>query len=586
MIKSYTALQRVIFLIAVASLAGCNTSMPTIPFTKPTAQLIEDLHAAPGSGAVVMRTEAHRVPRSTVNLQAPNSVIVDARTEAYVKQVLSELMDRVPPHLLKEKTVDVFLTSHQGSTHLYATGVDDILIGIDSLGTFKSRDELAFALAHELSHIVLAHNDGQESIFSLDSVVKLMDRASVMALTYKLQLEKEIQVGGQKHLTEEEKREMGEHVNRIKLAVAAIRSSIVGVLHGAWSRRQERDADRLGYDLLIAARYNGEAPGLLLDTMAETPSLRENVARHIDTIENSAQALLDLQGKDGSGIERHIKRWGISSLATLARSAISVLDDTHKNAEERKKDLYEDYVDELDLERNMDRRIDNVTYANQLKQLNYAILKAKIDEARNGYQLVLADTVDRKDRARYARIVSGQGGAISFNRFVLSSIRAKTGEAGSASKNLQIAYHNRPEDFATAAQYALVQASKGQVDSALKVVDFLEKTYPNDVPLNDVRGEVYAAAGNLPDAKRVLNKCDANKKSYVRERCEIVLNKIEAEEEKVANADPNATASASKQTPSAKTDGTGTSMAFQGDESSGSVPFIEKFKGIFEKNTD
>ncbi|MCB1761713.1 MAG: M48 family metalloprotease [Gammaproteobacteria bacterium] len=584
--NTHTVLQRVILLIAVASLAGCNASMPTIPFTKPTAQLIEDLRTAPGSEAVVMRTEAQRVPRSTVNLQAPNSVIVDARTEAYVKQILSELMVRVPPHLQKEKTVDVFITSHQGSTHLYATGVDDILIGIDSLDTFNSRDELAFALAHELSHIVLSHNDGQESIFSLDSVVKLMDKASVMALTYKLQLEKKIQNGGQKHLTAEEKREMGEHVNRIKLSVAAIRSSIVGVLHGAWSRRQERDADRLGYDLLIEAGYNGEAPGLLLDTMAETPSLRENVARHIDTIEESARALVDLQGKDDSVIERQMKRWGISSLATLARSAISVLDDTHKNAEERKKDLYEDYVDELELERNIDRRIDKAVYTKQLKQLNYAALKKKIDDARNGYLLALTDDVDSKDRARYTSIVSGQGGAISFNRFVLASIRAKMGENGSASKNLQIAYANRPEDFATTAQYALVHASKGQVDSALKVVDFLEKTYSNDAPLNDVRGEIYAEAGNLSDAKRVLNDCDANKKSYVRERCEIVLNKIEAEEEQAANADPDAAATASTQTPLANTGGPGTSTALQRDESPGSVLLFDKFKGIFEQKAD
>ena len=510
----------------ITALYGCQASMPTTPFSKPTASMISEFNAQGGTGKAVLRKDSSRVPRSTVGLSAPHSVVEHARTEKYLKGILGKLLAQVPDNLATDEEIDVFLTSHDGSAHLYATGADDILIGYGTLQSLASEDELAFALAHEIAHILLQHNQNQESIFSLDTAVKIVDKMLMTARTYEMVFDN--RKSGAKQLTPEQQRELAKHVSEIRIAAHAIRSSITGVLHGAWSRRQERAADRLGYDLLVAAGFNGEGAGRLLDRLGEEPSLRENVAEHVDKMERAANGLVAIT--EQNALTAYTKQLGIAGLARATKATLDLVDDTHEDVADRKRELYEDYVDELGLERNMDRMIDQATYQRNLAKIGFNGLKKTLDRAKQGYYGALSGEIPSTPTA----IVSGAGSQIGFNRYALYSVRKETNQSKSAMANLRIAYSNRPKDFSTSSQYAVQLAAAGKLEEALEIADLLESTYEADAPLNDVRGRIHKSAGNLEQARNLWNTCDSNKKSYVRLRCERELDTLELETEQIA----------------------------------------------------
>ncbi|MDJ0738750.1 MAG: M48 family metalloprotease [Gammaproteobacteria bacterium] len=515
--------------LLAAALSGCKASMPSVnvAFLKPSQPVIETLAEEGGSGSIALRNDNDRVPRSTVNLTAPHSVVVHAATERYLKDLVAELISHVPSQLASDKQVDVFLTSHDGSAHLYATGSDDILVGYGALTALRSRDELAFALSHELAHILLGHNQDQETIFSMDTAVKLVDKMLMLARTYELAFQNRA-AGGAQQLTADQQRQLAQSVSEIRIAAHAIRSAVTGVLHGAWSRSQEREADRLGYDLLVAAGFNGEGAGRLLDRFGEEPSLRAEVAEHIDKMEKAANNLVAIT--DQGSYQQYVKQFGISSASRGFKAMLALVDDTHEAAAERKRELYEDYVDELGLDRNIARRIDERSYKRDLQRVGFLALKPTLDRAKQGY---IAATSGGKPRSTTA-IVSGSGSRIGFNRYALYEIRKEANKMASATRNLEIAWRNRPADFSTSSAYAVLLASSGNVDRALKIADFLEQTYASDAPFNDLRGRIHESAGDVAQAQQLWSACDSNAKSYVRKRCEYEVDRFEAEQERLA----------------------------------------------------
>ena len=326
-------------------------------------------------------------------------------------------------------------------------------------------------------------------------------------------------------MTPDQEKKLAKSISEIQVGAHAIRSAIVGVLRGAWSRKQERAADRLGYDLLIAAGYNGEAAGKLLDNFGKEQHLGKLLEEHIDNLEEAAIALVELI--NNSNLALPFKRMGVSAVAKATKAALALLDDTHKEAGERKSELYEDYVDELDLERNLNHSLDEKKYQQDLKRIGFLALNSKLDQAKNIYRTLESDPIPKS----VTSIVSGAGSQIGFNRYILHKVRKNANKTKSASANLRLAWQNRPGDFVTSSAYAVDLASKGKMDKDLQIVDSLEAIYSADAPFLDVRGQLYKSAGKLETAKKLWNDCDTNKKSYMRLRCEEALNRVEAEVE-------------------------------------------------------
>lgn len=499
---------------------GCAT-MPEALTGGPSTPLIKTLEGR-GQGQLTLKNATDSVPRSTIGLDAPESLVRHRAPELYVRTLLGELMAHLPKTLPEDKEVDVFLTSHRSTAHLFATGANDILVSYPSLSAFDSRDELAFALAHELAHIALGHNQDQESIFSLDTAVKLTDKLLMLARTY----EAVYQGPGEaaRTLTDDEKKRLALKITQIRILAHGIRSSITGVLQGAWTRSQEREADRLGYDLLVAAGYNGQAASLLLDRFGSEPSLRDNVKTQVDKMEEAGHELVAIT--EESQFTAYFKQAGISSLAAATRGLLDLMDDTHKAAAERKTELYDDYVDSLGLAYNLERPIDSKAYANEIKRMNLAPTDRALALARESVGSADADIPPPHTTA----IVSGAGSTIGFNRYTLYQIRKASNNNRSALQNLEVAWRNHPADYATSSQYALELSAQKRTAEAEKVVAFLESIYPTEAPLDDIRGQMLEQQNDVDGAKKKFGECDLHKKPHVRHRCESAQDDLETRE--------------------------------------------------------
>lgn len=124
----------------------------------------------------------------------------------------------------------------------------NIYIPYAMLQDLESTDELAALLAHELAHTIRNHNS---SDLFVQAQKKALVGASLLA-NYKR---------GDSGITRASDEKL------IENTFAALMVSD-GFINPGWTRRQELEADRLGFDLLIAAGYNGDAMFALLDKMA------------------------------------------------------------------------------------------------------------------------------------------------------------------------------------------------------------------------------------------------------------------------------------------------------------------------------
>src|SRR5690606_9035320 len=124
----------------------------------------------------------------------------------------------------------------------------NIYIPYAMLQDLESTDELAALLAHELAHTIRNHNS---SDLFVQAQRKALIGASLLANIKQ----------GDSGITR------ASDAKLIENTFAALMVSD-GFINPGWTRRQELEADRLGFDLLIAAGYNGDAMFALLDKMA------------------------------------------------------------------------------------------------------------------------------------------------------------------------------------------------------------------------------------------------------------------------------------------------------------------------------
>ncbi len=152
-----------------------------------------------------------------------------------------------------------------GAVYVLATGELVALSTADgnvfvSLGWFRSmesEDELAALLAHELGHVLLRHHE--TNIFG--KVQKQMQNLFAMGAGLRNQLNQIDSSTASTALTPGQKQTLRNTQYLVQLTE--------GALHPAWNRRQELDADRIGYDLLHKAGYSASDMFVVLGRIAD-----------------------------------------------------------------------------------------------------------------------------------------------------------------------------------------------------------------------------------------------------------------------------------------------------------------------------
>jgi beta-barrel assembly-enhancing protease len=125
----------------------------------------------------------------------------------------------------------------------------NVYVAMGLLESLESSDEVAAILAHELSHVLLAHH-------SSDLLGDVQRKGQAL---YELGIGAKTALAGQRTVSKGDSRNM----TNVQLATDATDKLVLP----AWSRGQEREADLLGMDLLVESHVAGPAMMSMLEKL-------------------------------------------------------------------------------------------------------------------------------------------------------------------------------------------------------------------------------------------------------------------------------------------------------------------------------
>lgn len=201
-----------------------------------------------------------------------------------------------------------------------STADGNAFVSLGYLRALRTEDELAALLAHELSHVLLRHHDS--NIFG--KLQKQLQTVFAAGSTIKNQLDQldRAQQSGTVSLSASQTRTM----QRMQLGIMLTDHA----LHPAWNRRQETEADRLAYDLLVKAGYAPAAMNRWLQVVADWEEVQNKKKAQAQAEVQSGVDLLVSSGKLDLALNKGVKNAGdvlLEQLQSRHEDAIKRIDD-------------------------------------------------------------------------------------------------------------------------------------------------------------------------------------------------------------------------------------------------------------------
>lgn len=157
-----------------------------------------------------------------------------------------------------------------------------------NLGLIASSDitagEIAFVLAHELSHVFLDHYERSEFLEQQKEIADTMAKAAILAV-YASELRARKKPGGGIEFFSKDEGQVSEAAVYTLAAYAASQLVADGILESSWSRTQEYEADRLGLDLLENSAISNQFSYQALRRLATYQALQKT---RLDRLEKAA----------------------------------------------------------------------------------------------------------------------------------------------------------------------------------------------------------------------------------------------------------------------------------------------------------
>lgn len=220
-----------------------------------------------------------------------------------------------------------FVFESDESLNAYVDVYNQIHVSSGLLRSVENEDQLASVLAHELSHVLLKHNQDKSATKSVSWSVEMAGALSIAAAG----------VAYNKNQNEKYK-DYAEH--------ALIGSQSLGLawsdmLAPAWARNYERDADKLGLDLLMRADYNYEEFYKIIARLQDSNLRRSDRQRFFNAMagnllqQNRARFYSGNPDSKKDKALGDIKYLGTSMIASLTFDALAKGNVEHDKREQR-----------------------------------------------------------------------------------------------------------------------------------------------------------------------------------------------------------------------------------------------------------
>lgn len=366
---------------------------------------------------------------------------------AYVNRVLKRIVAVSPVPELDARAY--VLAEPRFGAESTADGA--IYVNMGLLLDIGSEDELAAVLAHELGHVLYRHHASDW----FARAQKMASQALAMKDALKGVIEKDTSVTPSKET--------------IFTAVAGMVSERI-IAPNLWNRAQEREADGLGLDLLLAAGYQSGAARISMERLASYEvELKERAQQEREEKEKAIEAEMNETVQEGnlSDIFVGLVKGAGKALAVGADTAFDAVGGGDHDPAEVRGERIGDYI-------NREYLLAPRPSATPLPwQTPGDATVAVLDNYRTARQASAALAEDKLEEAEslIRTAVGGPTRADAYPRLVFFELRTQQGKFDKAYRNLEIASDGPEPAFTVFRMMIETKVASGQRDEAVRLVD-------------------------------------------------------------------------------------------------------------------
>lgn len=491
--------------VAAGMLAGCQsvssmyreTASSTVETVPGKLINVVDQYRLPPTGGKGVGQLALTPALSNPGERLPNGQPL----ERYAGGIVEKLLARYDGPKSK---IEVFITTSSSYTaSINSSGALSVPQGL--LVNARSEDELAFVLAHEISHALLNHTAKEDMEKDADAVTG----AALMGTAF---LNK--QLGGVNAAGG-----VGGRLNSVSTGIMAAAMVNKLLLSPSWSRAQEDEADLLAADLLFKAALSQQEAHTAFERMQDDILRQEEkVKAEHKKLEDHVSSLA-ASGRVSEAFDIVNKKFS-EAPAVLIKAVLDAAASTHRSPLKRRDDfaayLDREYGDEPMRAKRTAEYERAVFRGAALKALSKPILatraqtlvdEKRLDEARNVAMSALDGPNDRNPDIRK----------------VLYQVALAEGDVGGAIKHLDLASQDPRAPVEIFDLLFAAYVEEGRPASALTVLDRMVQRFPNrrsaTLPL---RLRLLLETGRDADAGQVMAACAETRRPEIYGQCTAV----------------------------------------------------------------
>jgi len=396
---------------------------------------------------VYEKLAAQRSLTLAIQRSSGNGLVASPELDAYVNRVLKRLVAASPVPALDARA---YL---RAEPEIGAESMADgsIFINIGFLHEVGSEDELGAVMAHELSHVLYRHHGSDW----------FADSQKIAAQVLSLKDAVEGAADGD---------ESGNASKSTLLVGVGSEMSERIIAPNLWNREQEREADGLGVDLLVAAGYRTGAARTAMERLASYEvALRQHAQQQMDEIAKAAEADMNeaIESGDLSQIMVGLVEGAGTVIGVASEAAIDAVGGGNHDPADVRVERIEAYINREYL---LAPRPELTALPWQAPSHPTAPVLAHYAAAREAHSaLNEGKLAEAESLIRTA--VSAPTEADAYPRKIFSMLRQEQGNFAKAYQNLEIASAGPEPAFVIYRLMIEKQLAGGRPDEAVRLVD-------------------------------------------------------------------------------------------------------------------
>lgn len=420
--------------------------------------------------------------------------------DAYLNGVLAKLLAQSPVRNVPAK---VYVRA-SGDWAAKSTADANIYVTLGTLLRLDNEDEVAALLAHEASHVILGHANA-------DVVQGLQKRAiqlSALAAAAQGAISGDKKGAAASH-------QMAKDTGIDQQAQVLLLNS--KLVTPAWTRGQERDADRLGVDLLARAGYSPQAMASLLRKQQavetaraadrQTATIDQQLGYDVrtDVKEQTTAAAKQIGAGAGAGDFGELAGSALGSVLEWGSKKVNEASKSHPKTDERIAEITayvtEEYPDGTQLV-----QVESWEAAKE-QDGTVDILENYIAAIEAKGKLTDGDAAAARKLAKQS--LSGPTRAHAYPNFVEASVELSSGAAAPALAAYETAMAGPEPAGALYSEASAIYLQTGKPDKAVQTLEggYARFQEPPSLAVPLIR--TYRLAGRQADAHRIAAECAA-----------------------------------------------------------------------------